>query len=161
MGLIQIRPAQLEDVEKLSLIGLQAWNRSIGTLVPKQVRDAINNDNPFRPFIQTMGENILVASIDDDLAGFGAREEMDHVISVLWVAHQYEGKGVGRALIQHLEIEIKKEGYPTSKINVATENSRALGLYQHLGCRVIWQGSRFDPILQIDIHKSELEKRIL
>lgn len=161
MGQILIRPAHPEDIEKLCVIGLQAWNRSIGTLVPIKVREAINNDDPFKPFIQSMGENIRVARIDGDLAGFGAREEMDNVISDLWVAHQYEGKGVGRALIQHLEIEIKKEGYPTSRINVATENARALGLYQHLGYRIIWQGSMFDPTLQTDIHKTELEKHII
>ena len=129
--------------------------------MPEQVREAINSDNPFRPFIKIMGDKINVATIDGDLAGFCARETMDNVISDLWVALQYEGKGVGRALIQHLEIEIKKEGYPTSRINVATKNARALGLYQHIGYRVIWQGSRFDPILQIDVHKTELEKRIL
>lgn len=129
--------------------------------MPEQVREAINSDNPFRPFIKTMGDNINVATIDGDLAGSCARETMDNVISDLWVALQYEGKGVGRALIQHLEIEIKEEGYATSRINVATENTRALSLYQHLGYGVIWKGRRFDPILQMDIHKSELEKRIL
>ncbi|MET3792061.1 GNAT family N-acetyltransferase [Aquamicrobium terrae] len=158
--MVRVRPATPADAEALACIGLQAWQRGIGLLVPAHVADRIRADNPFRPFIQAQGENILVAEIDGRPAGLGAREHRDDVITDIWVAPQWEGKGAGSALLAELERQIAGAGHDHARLQVAADNQRALQLYLARGYEPVWRGVRADPILQVPLEKIGLSKRL-
>jgi ribosomal-protein-alanine N-acetyltransferase len=133
---------------------------TIRLIVSPEVAFSVESNNPFLPFIAAMGPKLWVGAIDGEPAGFAGREHNDHRITDLWVAPHFEGRGVGTALVTHLETTIRADGYRRAQINVAALNHRALSLYQHLGYEVTWRGNRFDPVLGIELEKCHLEKAL-
>jgi ribosomal-protein-alanine N-acetyltransferase len=126
--------------------------------VPPEVALRLGADNPFLPFLQAQGPRVLVAELDGEAAGLGACEGGDDTISDVWVAPAFEGRGAGTALIRALEGEIALRGFAVAKIEAAAANTRALGLYRHLGYRDAWRDSYLDPILQVELEKIGLTK---
>lgn len=157
---VKIRPASPGEREHLARIGLLAWRKGIGPLVTREVVTRIVANNPFPPFLAEQGPNVRVAVLGGQIAGFGAREFSDDLISDIWVDPAMEGRGVGSALIGSLETEISKSGFDTAKIEVAAGNLRALNLYRHLGFKIIWQKRMFDPGLGVSLEKIMLSKKL-
>ncbi|MGK9199818.1 GNAT family N-acetyltransferase [Sinorhizobium meliloti] len=158
--MILVRSALPQEADFLAQIGLEAWRKGIKPLVPAHVAAATEQNNPFLPFVRELGPRILVAEVDGEAAGLGAREHDDHVISDIWVAPAFEGRGAGSALIKALEAQIAERGYRQASIQVAAQNERALQLYQRLGYRVLWRKVAFDPILQTELEKIGLSKAL-
>jgi ribosomal-protein-alanine N-acetyltransferase len=63
-------------------------------------------------------------------------------------------------LVRALETEVLGRGHPVAHIQVAALNSRAFGVYHHLGYREEWRQISFDPILKIELEKVGLSKRL-
>ena len=154
--MIEIRSATEADAVALAEIGLAAWRKGIMPLVPESVVARITAENPFRPFLKEMGARILVALDDGRPAGLGACEHGDDYISDIWVSPDFEGRGVGSALLHALEQQIAGRGYAQARLHVAAANARAFGLYRHRGYREIWRGTMHDAILDIPLEKVEL-----
>ncbi|MBD8067344.1 GNAT family N-acetyltransferase [Devosia sp. PTR5] len=153
-----VRPAKSEELHALACVGLASWRKGIQPLVTAEVVSRVEKDNPFIPFLEEQGENVLVADVDGALAGLGASESGDNHISDIWVAPEHEGKGVGSALIAALEKQFRARGFAESTISVSADNKRALGLYLHLGYQEIWRGIDHDPILDATLEKVSLAK---
>lgn len=156
----EIRPLSQPDIEPLSLIGLKAWQSGIKPLVPEHIHGRMLATNPFAPFLEKLGKEVLVAEVERNLIGFAACEHADNHISDLWVDPAFEGRGIGSALLHALEARILDKGYNRVTIQVAAGNARALGLYQHLGYRVDWRETRLDPILETRLEKIGLSKTL-
>ncbi len=54
-------------------------------------------------------------------------------ISVIAVTREAEGKGVGRALMEHAETWARDRGHRTITLSVFENNRRAQGLYERMG----------------------------
>lgn len=77
------------------------------------------------------GEEILVARIGKELAGFVSLWQPDNFLHHLFVLPQYQARGVGKALVFE---SVRKFGLPMSlKCNKA--NTKACRFYEQLG----WQ----------------------
>lgn len=157
---IHLRNAIPEETESLARIGLEAWLKGIAPLVPSKVRQEVLADNPFIPFLETLGPAVIVGTINGEPAGIGACEHAEDTISDIWVAPAFEGLGVGTALVRSLETEILNRGHPVAYIQVAALNSRAFNLYRHLGYREEWRQMSFDPILKVEMEKVGLSKQL-
>lgn len=70
--MLVIRSALPEETAVLAAIGLSAWLKGIGPLVPAPVAAKIAAGNPFLPFLRELGSGALVAEIDREPAGLGA-----------------------------------------------------------------------------------------
>lgn len=156
--MLRVRHARPDEAGTLADIGLRAWMRGIEPLVPVDVAKRIRAQNPFQPFIHSMGEKIIVAEVDGEPAGLAAREHSDDTISDIWVAPELEGRGAGSALLAELEKQIAAAGYHTAKLEVAADNERALRLYLAKGYDPVWRKVRMDPILQVPLEKIGMQK---
>lgn len=56
-------------------------------------------------------------------------------VEVLAVAERVAGKGIGRALMEAVEEWARRRGYRRIELSVFVPNTRARGLYEHLGYR--------------------------
>ncbi len=72
--------------------------------MPVSVYQRISAENPFRPFLEVLGENVLVAEIENHVVGLAARENGDNHITDLWVDPDSEGMGAGSALMCGLKL---------------------------------------------------------
>lgn len=155
---VEVRPVRADEAEALADIGLAAWKQGIAPHLPPAVVERVIRDNPFRPFLAQCRDRILAADCDGDLAGLGAREYGDDRITDIWVDPGKAGRGVGTALVRALEDRIRGQGYDRARIRAMTTNSRALGLYRHLGYAATGQVTEYIPELGMEIDLVALER---
>lgn len=156
--MIKVRPARVGEEAELAEVGLASWLKGIKPHVNEAVASRIEGQNPFLPFLRQLGPQILVAEYHGKAAGIGASEHGDDQISDIWVAPEFEGRGIGSALVRALEKQIVDRGFSEAFIQVAAANERAAGLYRHLGYTEVWRRSEFDPILETTLEKIGLKK---
>lgn len=74
-----------------------------------------------------------VADIMGRIVGFVMY--LDNTITELWVDPEYEGQGVGRALVEWIEAEYRSKGYPTITMYCHEKNEDALAFCKKLRFR--------------------------
>lgn len=79
--MIVVRSARSDDVNALAEIGLAAWRKGIKPHVPVAVAMALEQNNPFLPFLRELGSRVLVAEVHGEPVGLGACEHADDTIS--------------------------------------------------------------------------------
>ncbi len=108
-------------------------------------------------------ENLYVAREGDELAAFyvisdECDEQYDNATwqfgDSYYVLHRFcvspdkQNKGVGRAVLAHIEEQIKDMGYKSVRLDTFTENPYAQRLYRHNGYEARgyadWRKGRFD-----------------
>ena len=155
-----VRPAVPEEANELAALGLASWDRGIGPLVPPTVRAEWLATNPFLPFLQEQGSDVLVALSDGTPIGIGAWEKAAGYITDLWVASAHEGRGGGSMLLAAMESAIAAAGFPEATLEVHTSNDRARRLYLHRGYRVLWQGEKLDRLTNVVLAKTRMAKTL-
>jgi ribosomal-protein-alanine N-acetyltransferase len=159
MSEVKIRPARISDASQLGAVGYAAWLKGIGDHVCPEVRQRIGSET-FSSFARTHCAQILVAERNGTVVGFVGTEKADNYITDLSISPGFEGRGLGSALVAAVERLVADRGYDTVEIEVLTANRRALRLYHHLGYETVWQGTREDPTLSVELEKTRLRKEI-
>jgi putative acetyltransferase len=101
------------------------------------------------------------ACIDADIAGCGAVKTMrdDGVygeIKRVFVAPEYRGRGISRAIMEALEHHLIEQGVPLSRLEMGARQPEALGLYRRLGYRERPPFGKY----QVDPQSLFMEKRL-
>lgn len=133
MSNIHTRPATENDVFAMEQVMRDAFGESFAHFMPEQyVRewyDTNGAERAVRIGLQWSG----VAEIMGRVVGFVTYE--DHSITQLWVAPEHQGKGAGRALIEWVEGEFRKIGFPTITIYCHEANANGLEFLKKMRCR--------------------------
>lgn len=125
------RPATEDDVFIMEQIMRDAFTASYAHFMPEQyIREWYDNNEAQRAVRQGI-ERAGVAEILGQIAGFVIYH--DNSIVELWVDPNFEGKGVGRALIEWVESQYRLIGYPTITLYCYESNANALGFLKN--CR--------------------------
>jgi ribosomal-protein-alanine N-acetyltransferase len=113
-----IRPATAED--DLSGLWRKVYEADHRPLLPSGA------DVPFEP-----RGDAFAAFVEGDIAGFCYvdRDWLDEV----WVAKEWQGRGIGTALIRYAEDKMRCGGVGEASLSVFSGNTRAIGLYRRLG----------------------------
>ncbi|ADO47844.1 GNAT family N-acetyltransferase [[Enterobacter] lignolyticus] len=88
----------------------------------------------------TQDEQIWVAEIDGQLAGFAAVWTRDNFLHHLFVSPDWQGHGVGSALLDKVQSELTDTG----SLKCLVQNARALRFYQRHGWRTTARGTSPD-----------------
>ncbi len=156
---IVVRKARAGEGQALGAIGFAAWAAS---------QFAVNDDGrvdrrallaEFEKLGQEHPETILVAEAGGKLVGWGAREDQDHRISDLWVAPEFQGQGIGTALLGALEAEVAALGMD-AELETLASNSKAIHFYERHGFVVIWRAEKFSSSLGYAIDKVGMNKSL-
>jgi ribosomal protein S18 acetylase RimI-like enzyme len=161
---IQIRPAQPDDVEVAAVLLYSAYTHTQVTYpLPEEQRQGwIKNlqryfhqkDNRFSY------QNVYVAASDSQVVGlvlgFGGQDEDrlnaavgpwlereaqddEWYVDALAVFTNLSRRGIGTRLMGTAESQARQGHYPKIALNVAQVNTSALGLYAHLGYAITQQ----------------------
>jgi ribosomal protein S18 acetylase RimI-like enzyme len=108
--------------------------------------DGSNRDEPYwRGFISAEKSTVFVAVHDDILVGVVALKVTDSApfpfiksrlvghLATIVVGRKYQGKGIGRSLMQAAEAFAAEMGAEDIKLEVMAFNSNALSFYKELG----------------------------
>ncbi|MBD2357307.1 GNAT family N-acetyltransferase [Tolypothrix sp. FACHB-123] len=139
---IYLRPAQPTDARDLSAIHIAAIKALPATyysqkelLAWRNYRDRPDDANLFK-IIQA--DNFRVAVVDDVVTGF-ASYIADELIA-LYVHPKYQGRGIGRILVQHFCEQAMEQGIDRV---MTTASLYAEGFYSRLGFSLIARASHY------------------
>lgn len=156
--MLSIRPAKSAEAQELARIGLAAWEKAIRVWGEDADRLRENAKEAYFDFCTRAWPDILVAEWDGDLAGWGACEKADDFITDLWVTPEFQGRGIGTALLAQIEDGIRKRGFPMARLDTHARNADAIKLYKRLGYRVKSYFVTYSEPLDEDIDKVEMIK---
>ncbi|WP_420644161.1 GNAT family acetyltransferase [Candidatus Leptofilum sp.] len=136
----QIRPFALTDSE----VVIEIW-KACGLVVPW--------NDPHKDIARKMKVNpelFLVAIVDGRVVGtvMGGYEGHRGWINYLAVAPNYQGRGIGRALMDEIEAKLLALGCPKINLQVRSSNRAVIQFYGHIGYHiddVISLGKRLIP----------------
>lgn len=142
-----IRPVQREDIPELSMLARKTYSETFGhTMTQRELEvelEATRSEKYFNSVIESV--EILVAIIEDRLAGYiqicDVRydpksieyTENDQAIHAIYVHSDFQGKGVGRALMDAAFQSQRTKSADNVYIDVFEENTRAVNFYHNYG----------------------------
>jgi ribosomal protein S18 acetylase RimI-like enzyme len=133
---IEVRKAEVADVQAIREIGLTTWPVAYGSLVsPEFIADGLAKY--WSPEAVEWGVRngiTLVADEDGQLVGMVGvgREDDFYVMWKLYVLPDHQGKGVGKALLD-AAIEALPAGTTELLLDVLIGNEKAIGFYRANG----------------------------
>ncbi|WP_072638643.1 GNAT family N-acetyltransferase [Rhizobium leguminosarum] len=158
---LTIRRIAAADHETVGAVGFAAWAASDAFEVSYLDPDVVARvRHEFTIFPEETKGEIFVAERGETIVGWGARENHPNYVSDLWVHPDYQGKGVGRALLLHLCELMASEGLATARLDTHAGNEGAIRLYERCGFTIIWRGREFSKSMGVSLEKVHLEKRL-
>ncbi|KGF68173.1 hypothetical protein LL06_18045 [Hoeflea sp. BAL378] len=156
--MLAIRPASSAEAQDLARIGLAAWEVAIRVWGEDAGRLRENARNAYYDFCTRGWPDILVAEWDGVLAGWGCCEKADDFITDLWVHPDFQGRGIGTALLKEIEAQVRARGYFAVRLDTHARNTGAIRLYKRMGYRVKAYFVTYSEPLDEDIDKVEMVK---
>lgn len=157
---VVVRRALPGEGKALGAIGFAAWAASHFAIADAGRVDRAALLADFVRLGEEHPDIILAAEVEGQLAGWGAREDHNHCISDLWVAPDYQGRGVGTALLRALEAEVAALGLLRVELETLATNTRAIHFYERHGFIVEWRGEKFSSSLGYAIDKVRMNKSL-
>jgi [ribosomal protein S18]-alanine N-acetyltransferase len=154
------RNAREADVDVLAEIGFRAWEKAmeaIGEMT--DMRDSARS--AFLNFAQSSWLTISVIEHNGYVSGWAAREHLDELISDFWIDPQYQGQGLGKALLEEVEAEILRQGFETARVETHAQNSEAIGFFEKHGFRINWLSIAYSPKIDRDVQSVGLVKSLV
>jgi ribosomal-protein-alanine N-acetyltransferase len=131
--MLSIRPASSAEAQDLARIGLLPGKRRSASGARMPTGCVRMPGKAYFDFCTRAWPDILVAEWDGDLAGWGACEKADDFITDLWVLPEFQGRGIGTALLDKIEDRHQKARFPTARLDTHARNAGAIKLYKRLG----------------------------
>ncbi|MCY6380640.1 GNAT family N-acetyltransferase [Hoeflea prorocentri] len=151
--MIEIREARPQDSRPLTHIGIRSWEAAVVSWGEDIDRIRENAHAAYRDFTSNYWDRILLAHSRGTIMGWGARENLDHQISDLWIDPEYHRKGAGAVLLAAMEQSVQSAGYDRVELETHARNANAIAFYKHLGYRVTSFSVKYSTSLQQDIEK--------
>jgi len=127
------RKATENDTFILEQIMREAFEASYAHFMPEQYVREFYDNNEAQRVARTSIERTGVAEIMGRVVGFVTT--LDNTVQELWVEPNYQGQGVGRALIEWVEEQFRGKGYPTITLYCYAANTEAFEFYKKLRFR--------------------------
>lgn len=142
--MIDIRQAHKEDYKIIAFIVNEAWKTAYKGMVPQKdmlhYTDISRREQIVKNFYKEGKLKYFIAKLDGKDCGVisykpyeGDRFENCAYIMQLYVLPSYHRQGVGKALMEFIEAETKKQGYNMLFLNTLEDNKKARAFYEKLG----------------------------
>jgi GNAT superfamily N-acetyltransferase len=111
---VRVRPIKLADLDKIEQLIKDTILKTNTKDYVKPVIDFMLGVDPFRPRNTRHERDYFVAVDDAGICGIIGLK--DNEVKTFFVDSAHHGKGIGTALLAHVEKLISARGYPTSKV---------------------------------------------
>ncbi|MBL0374818.1 GNAT family N-acetyltransferase [Rhizobium sp. KVB221] len=154
-----IRAAREDEADELAAIGIRAWESAVVGWINLDLLRA-NAQRAFVDFTRQRYLAIDVAERAGQVVAWAARERLDNHISDLWVEPNWQGQGLGYALLTRLETEIEAQAYETITIETHAQNIRAIEFLKRCGYAINWMTATWSPKLDREVDTVGLIKHL-
>jgi len=140
---IIIRKAKLEDACNIAMLKIQVWLHTyaidgieseyaeyLNAEITKEKTEAIIINSQKQLFLaEKEGRIIGCYQLDFDTS-CPVNEIQDPELSVLYLSPHFQGKGIGKELLLHVEAELKQAEYSSLWLTAYHENKQAIDFYK-------------------------------
>lgn len=144
---MDIRRAALEDARSIAEIHVRAWQEAYRGIVPEEYLRSLSIEEReirWRDILRTSSADTWIAEDAGRVLGWmslGSSRDADAApdtgeLWAIYVAPEAWRSGVGKALWQHAEAELRRAEFESVTLWVLAENQRAQRFYESLGFSV-------------------------
>lgn len=134
-----VRPARQDDIEAIQKTANESWRKAYRSVLSSAEIDSYLARSYARATLTSAlrrrGETFLVAVRNSQVLGFchfGERGRGAEMFQ-LYVAPSHWGRGIGRRLVSHAEMQFMSLGFARYCLTVHRRNARAILFYTQLG----------------------------
>jgi len=147
-----VRKAEASDIEAISAVHVQSWRETYPGIMPQQRIDGMSVESSSRHWQAVISEGFtfLVAETEGRVVGFasggnkyeykdcetGLSNACDCELEALYLLKEFQGRGIGKALVYRFAEIMKQEKKHTMIIWVAEKNPSA-GFYVAIGGELV------------------------
>ena len=157
--MVTIRKAREGDAGLLTEIGMRAWRKAMAS-VGEASEMAANARDAFARFTEEGWITITIVEKSGVPVGWAAREDMDETITDFWIDPDFEGQGLGTALLEAVEVGLKSQGFSVARLQTHAMNGDALKFFEKNGYSVNWLTVSYNPKLDRDVQSVGLSKSL-
>lgn len=137
---IEIRHAELSDVESMSVVVDSAWRENYREIFPDEVIAKYTGEHRRESFIVLLsrGVDIFVLTADGEVAALCAFQQTVALpdcaeIMLMYVHPDYQRKGLGGRLLNFTLNELRFMGFVRAVLDTAEKNEGARRFYEKFG----------------------------
>jgi ribosomal protein S18 acetylase RimI-like enzyme len=149
--MVHIRELQKDDIPALAKLAAKTFTETFGhSFTPEELEKQIEETRS-EPYFRsvTNGDTILVAIIDDELAGYVQLGDVnvdvqgvkprpgDQAVNAIYIHSDYQGQGIGRALMDAAFEHPRFQKAENIFIDVWDENNPAVDFYLKYGFGIV------------------------
>ena len=144
---MEIRIATDEDCRSLATLKRVVWETTYRGIYPDEKLDKYDidlNENKFKNMIKQKSQKLFVVLNESEIIGYMSCgkimrpfDEHTHDIGLLYLAKEYQGKGIGLDLFQFAKMELKNQGVTEFIVSCNKYNLSAQQFYKKMGGKII------------------------
>ena len=144
---MNIRIATNEDCRSLAILKRRVWETTYRGIYPNEKLDKYDidlNENKFKDMIKQQSQKLFVVLNDSEIIGdmsYGkilrAFDEHTYDRGLLYLAKEYQGKGIGLRLFQFAKNGLKDQGVTEFIVSCNKYNLSAQQFYKKMGGKII------------------------
>lgn len=144
---MEIRIATDEDCRSLATLKRRVWETTYRGIYPDEKLDKYDidlNENKFKNMIKQKSQKLFVVLNESEIIGYMSCgkimrpfDEHTHDIGLLYLAKEYQGKGIGLDLFQFAKNELKNQGVTEFIVSCNKYNISAQQFYKKMGGKII------------------------
>ena len=145
--MVTISPAGADDIGVVQALADHVWRRHYPGIISTEQIDYMLEQGYSREallrYVDAADAGLALARVDDEPVAFVAWQKSDSgsmKLEKLYVAPKHHGKGVGRALIEHVVDAARQVGCREVMLNVNRNNGSSIRAYERCGFAIRERG---------------------
>ncbi|WP_368298031.1 N-acetyltransferase family protein [Cytobacillus firmus] len=143
---MKIRAAELSDAGGIAKVHVDSWRTTYKNIIPEEFLENLSYQSREELWINIIPKGIVFVAKNDEgqIVGFssggkersGDYKEYQGELSSIYILKEFQGQGIGKALVKSVTKELGKSGMDTMLVFVLADNNSTL-FYEAMGGKVI------------------------
>ncbi|EWG12883.1 GNAT family N-acetyltransferase [Cytobacillus firmus] len=143
---MKIRTAKLSDAGGIAKVHVDSWRTTYKNIIPEEFLENLSYQSREELWINIIPKGIVFVAENDEgqIVGFssggkersGDYKEYQGELSSIYILKEFQGQGIGKALVKSVIKELGKSGMNTMLVFVLADNNSAL-FYEAMGGKII------------------------